>query len=477
MTEETDGIDIYTGEKLKKDFEVEHIFPRSRMGPSIRENEVASNVETNEEKADRTPWEWFGQDIKKWAEFEKRVNALYSKKKISERKREILLNKSSEYPGLNPTDLSRIPSTLNNFTESIRKMFVKYGYEEPQTLIQKGKPIIQVVRGKDTQTLRWKWHALDPNIIPEKDRKSSFNHAEDAVIAACVPPYHLRQKIFREEAKIKRKKGDKEEEVTRPDMPTKRIAPYWAEFMNTRKEPIIEIIGKVKPSWKNSIIKQTFYKYLLQSFRDDLIKVPDVKKTYRWIGVNRRTDSLSPPSKVLSISDKRIDSSKGLLVHEKKDGRRHLVLKSILGLLVYIKPRDGPNRIVQIHPPSQALLVYRNEDGKIDAVREFINPVIEMYNNGKLTFVEKENEDEFSKYTSLLKSGRKFKRIRRYDMIFYNNKFYFITKINKNHRVTIQEESKIGAEPNRVKSSSGKNYNRKETEELSLKKLAEIIEI
>ena len=69
-------------------------------------------------------------------------------------------------------------------------MFVKYGYEEPQTLVQKGKPIIQVVRGRDTQALRWRWHALDSNIIPEKDRKSSFNHAEDAVIAACMPPYH-----------------------------------------------------------------------------------------------------------------------------------------------------------------------------------------------------------------------------------------------------------------------------------------------
>ena len=477
LAKETDGIDIYTGEKLKKDFETEHIFPRARMGPSIRENEVASNLETNKEKADRTPWEWFGQDEKRWSEFEKRVNSLYRKKKISERKREILLNKSNEYPGLNPTDLSRIPSTLSDFVESIRDMFVKYGYEEPQTLLQKGKPIIQVVRGRDTQSLRWRWHALDSDIIPEKDRKSSFNHAEDAVIAACTPPYYLRQKILREEAKIKRKVSNKEKEVTRPDMPTKKIAPNWSEFMKTRKEPVIEVIGKVKPSWKNSIMDQTFYKYLLKPFKDNLIKIPNAKNTYKWIGVNGQTDSLSLPSKVLSISNKKVDSSKVLLVHDKDDGKRNWVSKSIGGLLVYITPKDGPKRIVQVKPATQGLLIYRNEDDKVDAVREFINPVIEMYNNGKLTFVEKENEEELLKYFNLLKKGQKFERIRRYDMITYNSKFYYVTKINKNHRVTIQEESKIKAESNKVKSSSGKEYTRKETEELSLQKLAELISI
>ena len=62
-------------------------------------------------------------------------------------------------------------------------------------------------------------------------------------------------------------------------------------------------------------------------------------------------------------------------------------------------------------------------------------------------------------------------------MITYNSKFYYVTKINKNHRVTIQEESKIKVKSDKVKSSSGKEYTRKETEELSLQKLAELIGI
>ena len=461
LAKEIGGIDIYTGEKLKKDFETEHIFPRSRMGPSIRENEVASNLETNKEKADRTPWEWFGSDTKRWVEFEKRVNNLYKKKEISERKKEILLNKSNEYPGLNPTDLSRVPSTLSDFAESIRKMFVKYGYEEPQTLIQKGKPIIQVVRGRDTQALRWRWHALDNDIIPDKDRKSSFNHAEDAVIAACIPPYYLRQKIFREEAKLKRKVSNKEKEVTRPDMPTKKIAPNWSEFVKNKKEPIIEIVGKIKPSWKNRIMDQTFYKSIKKPVKigkTSFIQLKEVGKTFY-------------------LSSKNDNNKVSLWVHEKKDSKRTLKKKSKGGLIVYIKPKDGPERMVQIKPGTQSILIYKDKEGKVNAVREFINPVIEMYKKGNLKFVEKENEEELLSYYNLIKNGIKFKRVRRYDLIKFDGKFYFVTKLNKTHRVTIQEESNIKAEPNKVKSSSGKEYNIKETKDLTPEKLAGLLGI
>ena len=118
--------------------------------------------------------------------------------------------------------------------------------------------------------------------------------------------------------------------------------------MKTRKEPIVKVIGKVKPSWKNSIMDQTFYKYLLKPFKDNSVKIPSVKNTYKWIGVNGQTDSLSLPSKVLSISNKKVDSSKVLLVHYKDDGKRNWVSKSIGGLLVYITPKDGPKSIFSV---------------------------------------------------------------------------------------------------------------------------------
>ena len=67
--------------------------------------------------------------------------------------------------------------------------------------------------------------------------------------------------------------------------------------------------------------------------------------------------------------------------------------------------------------------------------------------------------------------------MRRYDLIKFNEKFYFVTKLNRTHRITVQEESNIKAEPKRVKSSSGKEYNRKETIDLTIDKLAGVFGI
>ena len=429
------GIDIYTGEKLTNGFETEHIFPASRYGPSIEENEVASNRQTNKEKGDRTPYEWLKDDKERWDKFEERVNSLYAKGKINKRKKEILLNTNQDYPGLNPTDLAKTGGRVGAFVQDLQKLFKEHHCEVPQTLIQKNKPIIQVVRGSATQQLRWKWAAMDPKIIPlEKDRKSSFNHAEDAVLAASLPPYNWRLKIYRETAKIRRNVGGKENVVERPDLPIKTIAPNWSEFNSSRKEPIVEIIGKKKMNWKTSFMDQSFYKYTGN--------------------VNTKFPKLP--------------------IHKFENNKRKIKYNPKGGTIAFLTPHDGPKRLVQIKPASEAVIIYE-EGGKIKRIRRFITPIIEMYNQEnvnkkrRLDFVDQSDRDEIKKLDDLKKKGIKYKEVKRYDMVplIENGKtnFYYVTKLGSG-AITVQNEMYIKAEPERVKSKSGYEYNKKAGERI-----------
>lgn len=143
----------------------------------------------------------------KWAEFEKRVLSLYRSGKISLRKKELLLNKNQEFPWDNPTELARTGARINSFISELNELLKKHGLAEAQTLFQNGKPLVQVVRGSETQRLRRQWNAIDPSFMPIKDMSISFNHAEDATIAASMPPIlsaektHS-QKVYKGEALI-----------------------------------------------------------------------------------------------------------------------------------------------------------------------------------------------------------------------------------------------------------------------------------
>ncbi|MEM3180926.1 MAG: HNH endonuclease domain-containing protein [Candidatus Micrarchaeaceae archaeon] len=420
---------IYTGQSLSKDeiekYEKDHIFPESRGGPSIRDNLVLTTKEINVEKGDRTPWEWLHEDSSKWEAFKSRVEMLYKKGRITERKKELLLNKSNEFPGDNPTELARVSARINSFILEINKMLKKHGLPEAQTLFERGKPIVQVVRGEETQKLRRQWHAENEGFIPLKDRAYSFNHAEDAAIAASMPPNFWRLQIYR----YKWSFPDGKE---RPDFALPDIAPHWSAFVESRKEPIICVLGKTKYSWKRSIINETIYKPFNERSYYKSINKRDLKSASKAI-----KDEV--PLKELNEHKM---SEKYNYYHITYNNKRYLIKAPKGGSSILVKPHDGPQKLLEISPKYEFVLLGES-DGKIKKIYKPIWPILKMYESGVIKDIK---DNELKKNVELYYEFFKDKKnvLSSYKKLYLHDIVYLDTKKHKGYFITTKFSSKQG---------------------------------
>ncbi len=369
------GICIYTGEILDKakisEYQVDHIFPKSRDGPSIQDNCVITTSITNKSKGNMTPWEWFGTDNQKWNAFEARCNKFYREGNLSRRKLELLLNKGNEYPENNPTELARVGARIGNFQQELIELFKRYGLEEPQTLFSNGKPVIQVVRGNETQKLRRLWGTTNPDFVPPlKDRSATSNHAEDAAIAASIPPKIWREQIYRYEAKFH---GGKE----RPDFAIPYIAPHWVEYARNRITALISVLGNTHYNWKTCIIDDTFYKrYNERAIYDKIYKQPSKKVTGSPESDTKHAESDTKP---ILLENEHYLKKGRKYYHKFIKEKRYFLESQPGGTLVDIKPKDGPRRRIQISPVFSEIIL-------TDRViwRRPIQPLLDLYVSGKL---------------------------------------------------------------------------------------------
>ncbi|MEM4097839.1 MAG: HNH endonuclease domain-containing protein [Candidatus Micrarchaeaceae archaeon] len=437
LFEEQEGICVYTGQSLSKDeiekYEKDHIFPDSRGGPSIRDNLVLTTKEINAEKGDRSPWEWFGEDSSKWEAFKSRVEMLYKKGRITERKKELLLNKSNEFPGDNPTELARVSARINSFVLEINGMLKQHGLPEAQTLFEYGKPIVQVVRGEETQKLRRQWHAEDKDFIPLKDRAYSFNHAEDATIAASMPPNFWRSQIYRYKCSF----SDGKE---RPDFALPDIAPHWSTFVESRKEPIICVLGKTRYSWKRCIINETIYKpFNEKSFYKDIYQRErkDVSKTIKG----------EAPLKKLNEHKM---SEKYNYYHITYNNKRYLLRSPKGGSIILVKPHDGPQKLLEISPRYE-FVILGESDGEIKKIYKPIWPILEMYENGVIKDIKdedlKKNIEIYYKFKDKKNVLSSYKKLYLHDIVYLDTKkhkgYFMITKFSSKQRIMALPESKV----------------------------------
>src|SRR5690606_2105105 len=70
--------------------EVDHIIPYSRSFDDSNSNKVLVLARENQNKQNRTPFEWFGCDGKKWQAFTSFVTTL----KVSKKKKDLMLKKN-----------------------------------------------------------------------------------------------------------------------------------------------------------------------------------------------------------------------------------------------------------------------------------------------------------------------------------------------------------------------------------------------
>ena len=188
LREEQGEKDIYTGktidlERLVRDdhyCEIDHILPYSRTCDDSRANKVLVLSKSNQDKRERTPYEWMVEsgepDAPDWDEFKARVFATVKDR----HKMNHLLN--------DKLDRSAEQDFINRNLNDDRYMSVAVkNYLEDSLIFPEGerKKHVSAVAGGATGNLRWVW-GLNFGDYNEKDRSDDRHHAVDAaVIAAC----------------------------------------------------------------------------------------------------------------------------------------------------------------------------------------------------------------------------------------------------------------------------------------------------
>lgn len=173
--------------------QIDHILPYSRTYNDNYLNKTLVYTKENQEKGNRTPYEWFGK-TQKWDEYEAYINNLT----ISQKKKDNYLLKKLDFD----TEREMRDQNLND---------TKYISKELSSLIKTYLNVekVNMYPGAITSKLRARWgfNRLTHSYIsktyrlPEdmkkdinKDRDNHLHHAMDALVIASITP-SLQQKI------------------------------------------------------------------------------------------------------------------------------------------------------------------------------------------------------------------------------------------------------------------------------------------
>ena len=173
--------------------QIDHILPYSRTYNDNYLNKTLVYTKENQEKGNRTPYEWFGK-TDKWDEYETYINNLT----ISQKKKDNYLLKKLDFD----TEREMRSQNLND---------TKYISKELSSLIKAYLNVekVNMYPGAITAKLRARWgfnrlthsYISSNYILPKnmkvdinKDRDNHLHHAMDALVIASITP-SLQQKI------------------------------------------------------------------------------------------------------------------------------------------------------------------------------------------------------------------------------------------------------------------------------------------
>ncbi len=185
----TDSV-ISPPDVLSDKTQVDHVLPRSRSHDNSYANRVLCLTEANQEKKNRTPWEWKGADTAWWDAFEARVGAMnvkpYKKRLL---KMTAFDERSSGFVKRNLNDTRYASRALLSGLQAL------YFQEKPASPAPSTEGETQTRRlfarpGAVTALLRRAW-GLDRL----KDREDDRHHALDAMICAAARSEWLLNKL------------------------------------------------------------------------------------------------------------------------------------------------------------------------------------------------------------------------------------------------------------------------------------------
>lgn len=267
LYEEQGGKDIYTGESLgdiafaggrrflidDNYCEIDHVLPYSRSADDLKSNKVLVLAKSNQEKGNRTPYEWMNSNDgnhPNWEQFCLRVssNVRLSDGKKSKLLEENFAEKEASFIKRNMVDTQYMARAISAWLSDS----LNFSSEFDQ------KQHVYAVNGRMTAKLRRKW-GLNFGEDDTKDRSDNRHHAIDAaVIAACsasmVKEFAISYSRLRE---------------VRDSV----IAEPWEGFADQVCEAREWVIPTMyRPKKKNGLIyEETKYKYLGKEVGDNKI--------------------------------------------------------------------------------------------------------------------------------------------------------------------------------------------------------------
>ncbi len=180
----------YTGDPIgfaalfhSNDFQVEHIWPRSKSFDNAFRNKTLCRRDVNLEKGNRIPFEYLSGDEEEWAKLEKRLEDMKATRGgigMSPGKiKRFLARRIPE--GFADRQLNDTGYAAREAVAFLKQLWPDRGPEAPVT--------VQAVSGRVTGQLR-RWWRLN-NILAEdgeKTRDDHRHHAIDALVVACAHP-------------------------------------------------------------------------------------------------------------------------------------------------------------------------------------------------------------------------------------------------------------------------------------------------
>lgn len=176
---------VYCGDTLdthrlfeKGYVEIDHAIPFSRSWDDSQNNKVLACGKCNQEKGNKTPFEWFGHDIERWRKFEARVNTC----RFSLRKKQNILRRElddKEFIERNINDTRYATRYLKNYLENNLAFSGCLKYTDKQGVEHFSKKVF-APQGQITSLLRNRWGFN--KVREDNDR----HHALDAIIVACT---------------------------------------------------------------------------------------------------------------------------------------------------------------------------------------------------------------------------------------------------------------------------------------------------
>ena len=196
----------------ENEFQVEHIWPRSRSFDDSFRNKTLCHRDENERKGNRIPFEYLGGDEEVWAQLEKRLEGMKANRGgVGMPPGKIKRFLAREIPeGFTERQLNDTGYAAREAVAFLKQLWPDVGPEAP----------VQAVSGRVTAQLRWLWGLND--ILGEngkKTRSDHRHHAIDALAVACAHP-GMTQKLSRywqvRESQIKKNLAAHKPRLDRP---------------------------------------------------------------------------------------------------------------------------------------------------------------------------------------------------------------------------------------------------------------------